>query len=199
MTDLTRRRSDNDQHETWHIYFGDVRIGTIGIRAGVPISADQWPGILGFIQAWSPARSARARLQHSTKPAPHSSGHGSRWSRRFARTILKFGGATAISTHGSAACKLRGVGCRRKTPTAGRGASAASRSRLRTRCTSTPFTGRRMNKHVEKRPFAEPEAAARKLSSVSSSRASQASGKTRQWAENNPGSRPEALPSLREN
>lgn len=100
-----------------------------------------------------------------------------------------FGDATAISTHGSAACKLRGARCRRKTPTAGRGASAASRSRLRTRCTSTPFTGRRMNKHVEKRPFAEPEAAARKLSSVSSSRASQASGKTRQSAEKNPGSR----------
>jgi hypothetical protein len=41
MTELTRRRSENDQHETWHIYSADVRIGTIGIRAGVPISADQ--------------------------------------------------------------------------------------------------------------------------------------------------------------
>jgi hypothetical protein len=36
----------------------------------------------------------------------------------------------------------------------------------------TVHRGSRMNKHVEKRPFAEPEAAARKLSSVSSSRAS---------------------------
>ena len=44
-----------------------------------------FPTALCFIQAWNPAPSAQARLQHSTKPAPYSS--GSRWSRRFARTI----------------------------------------------------------------------------------------------------------------
>lgn len=42
MTALTRRRSDNDHQETWHIYFSDVRIGTIGVRGGVPTTADEW-------------------------------------------------------------------------------------------------------------------------------------------------------------
>jgi hypothetical protein len=28
MSALTRRRSDNPHHETWHVYFGDVHVGT---------------------------------------------------------------------------------------------------------------------------------------------------------------------------
>ncbi|MEY9744933.1 hypothetical protein ABIF65_004307 [Bradyrhizobium japonicum] len=47
-TALTRRRSDNPHEETWHIYSGDVRIGTIGVRAGVPVHADQWAWSMGF-------------------------------------------------------------------------------------------------------------------------------------------------------
>jgi hypothetical protein len=47
MPALTRRRADNAQ-ETWHIFFGDVRIGTIGKRAGVPVHADQWGWSCGF-------------------------------------------------------------------------------------------------------------------------------------------------------
>ncbi|MBR0916576.1 hypothetical protein AB7008_37125 [Bradyrhizobium sp. 521_C7_N1_3] len=35
-------RGDNDRQETWHIYFSDVRIGTIGVRGGVPTTADEW-------------------------------------------------------------------------------------------------------------------------------------------------------------
>lgn len=35
MPALTRRRSKDDPHrETWLIYFGDVRVGAIGRRAG---------------------------------------------------------------------------------------------------------------------------------------------------------------------
>lgn len=48
MTALTRRRSDNPHQKTWHIYFGDVRVGTIGTRAGVPTTADQWGWSCGF-------------------------------------------------------------------------------------------------------------------------------------------------------
>ena len=39
MSALTRRRSDNPHHVTWHVYYGDVRVGTIGERAGVPVVA----------------------------------------------------------------------------------------------------------------------------------------------------------------
>jgi|UPI0004276475 hypothetical protein len=55
-TALTRRRSDNPHEETWHIYSGDVRIGTIGVRAGVPVHADQWAWSMGFYPAMEPGR-----------------------------------------------------------------------------------------------------------------------------------------------
>ncbi|MDI3566928.1 hypothetical protein [Bradyrhizobium sp. Arg816] len=53
---LTRRRSDNPQQETWHIYCGDVRVGTIGERAGVPIHADQWSWSCGFYPGLHPGQ-----------------------------------------------------------------------------------------------------------------------------------------------
>ncbi|MCP3401956.1 MULTISPECIES: hypothetical protein [unclassified Bradyrhizobium] len=54
MTALTRRRSDNPNQETWHIYFDDVRVGTIGERAGVPVHADQWAWSVGFYPGMEP-------------------------------------------------------------------------------------------------------------------------------------------------
>ncbi|WP_445215449.1 hypothetical protein ACKWRH_23500 [Bradyrhizobium sp. Pa8] len=54
MTALTRRRSDNEPQESWNIYCGDVRIGTIGVRAGVPLSADQWGWRMGFTPGTEP-------------------------------------------------------------------------------------------------------------------------------------------------
>ncbi|MBR0882935.1 hypothetical protein JQ608_38640 [Bradyrhizobium liaoningense] len=53
-TALTRRRSDNPHEESWHIYSGDVRIGTIGARAGVPVHADQWGWSIGFYPGMEP-------------------------------------------------------------------------------------------------------------------------------------------------
>lgn len=54
MTALTRRRSDNPHQETWHIYFEDVRVGTIGVRGGVPVHADQWGWSVGFTPGMEP-------------------------------------------------------------------------------------------------------------------------------------------------
>ncbi|MGX1163745.1 hypothetical protein AB7M16_000011 [Bradyrhizobium sp. USDA 372] len=48
MPELTRRRSDNQHQEVWHVYYGDIHVGTIAARAGVPIQADQWSWGLGF-------------------------------------------------------------------------------------------------------------------------------------------------------
>lgn len=44
---LTRRRADAHQ-ETWQIYYGDVQVGTIGERAGVPKDVEQWGWSCGF-------------------------------------------------------------------------------------------------------------------------------------------------------
>jgi hypothetical protein len=36
MPALTRRHDPEGPLEVWHVYYGDVRVGTIGIRAGSP-------------------------------------------------------------------------------------------------------------------------------------------------------------------
>ncbi len=55
MPALTRRPSLDDPHrETWLIYFGDVRVGSIGRRAGVPSSAPQWGWSCGFYPGTDP-------------------------------------------------------------------------------------------------------------------------------------------------
>ena len=54
MPALTRRRSDNPHREVWHVYFGDVRVGTIGERSGVPVGVDQWQWSCGFYPGLHP-------------------------------------------------------------------------------------------------------------------------------------------------
>ena len=51
MPTLTRRRSPDAQQETWLVYYGDVHVGTISERAGVPADADQWSWAVGFYPA----------------------------------------------------------------------------------------------------------------------------------------------------
>jgi hypothetical protein len=48
MPELSRRRSREGHQECWHIYYGDVRVGTITERAGVPHDVDQWGWRCGF-------------------------------------------------------------------------------------------------------------------------------------------------------
>ena len=42
MPTLTCSRDPDAPQETWHIHYGDVQVGMIGRRAGVPAEADQW-------------------------------------------------------------------------------------------------------------------------------------------------------------
>ena len=42
MSKLTRHRDKGRQIEHWLIFADDIHIGSIGMRAGVPIHADQW-------------------------------------------------------------------------------------------------------------------------------------------------------------
>jgi hypothetical protein len=55
MPALTSRRSKDDPHrETWLIFFGDVSVGVIGRRVGVPKSALQWGWSCGFYPGSDP-------------------------------------------------------------------------------------------------------------------------------------------------
>jgi hypothetical protein len=48
MPDLTRRRDHEAAHECWHVYLGDVRVGTIAKRVGIPFDEDPWGWSCGF-------------------------------------------------------------------------------------------------------------------------------------------------------
>ena len=51
---LTRRRDLKAAQEGWHVYYGDVRAGTIAIRVGIPTGEDQWGWSCGFYPGCHP-------------------------------------------------------------------------------------------------------------------------------------------------
>jgi hypothetical protein len=48
MPARTRRRSTDASEECWHVYCGDVQVGTIAIRTGTPRDEDPWGWDCGF-------------------------------------------------------------------------------------------------------------------------------------------------------
>jgi hypothetical protein len=68
MSALTRRREKDRHQESWHIYFGDVRAGWIGERAGVPHDeVDQW-GLELRVLSPVTSRSECGRHRHDLHP-----------------------------------------------------------------------------------------------------------------------------------
>ena len=53
MPTLTRRRYP-ERPDCWHVYYGDVHVGTIAIQPGVPVDVDQWGWICGFYPGTKP-------------------------------------------------------------------------------------------------------------------------------------------------
>jgi hypothetical protein len=47
MPVLIRRRY-RERQNCWHVYYGDVHVGTIAERSGVPVDVDQWGWSCGF-------------------------------------------------------------------------------------------------------------------------------------------------------
>ena len=48
MPELTRRRSPDVREECWQIFYGDVRVGTIAKRVGIPNDKPRWGWSCGF-------------------------------------------------------------------------------------------------------------------------------------------------------
>jgi hypothetical protein len=42
MPALTRRLDPRAPQERWRVFYGDIQVGAIGMRSGVPIHVDQW-------------------------------------------------------------------------------------------------------------------------------------------------------------
>jgi hypothetical protein len=53
MPTLTRRRYP-ERSDCWHVYFGDVHVGTIARRTGCPVDVDQWEWRCGFYPGIEP-------------------------------------------------------------------------------------------------------------------------------------------------
>jgi hypothetical protein len=53
MLALTRRRYPERQ-DCWHVYYGDVHVGTIARRTGCPVDVDQWEWRCGFYPGIEP-------------------------------------------------------------------------------------------------------------------------------------------------
>jgi hypothetical protein len=63
MTSLTRRRAPDANHETWLIFYGDVRVGAIGERWGNPTGTDTWSWTCGFYPGSNPGDATAADFQ----------------------------------------------------------------------------------------------------------------------------------------
>jgi hypothetical protein len=58
MPALTRRRDPDAREEAWLIYYGDVHVGSIGIRSDNPTGGDQWSWHCGFYPGSNPGDAA---------------------------------------------------------------------------------------------------------------------------------------------
>ena len=50
MPELTRRPHP-ERSDCWHVYYGDVQVGTIAVQSGLPVHAKQWRWDIGFYPA----------------------------------------------------------------------------------------------------------------------------------------------------
>ena len=53
MPDLTRRRYPG-RYDCWHVYYGDVHVGTISRCVGNPGTAEAWQWLCGFYPGSNP-------------------------------------------------------------------------------------------------------------------------------------------------
>src|SRR5438045_2392586 len=47
MPELTRRRHP-ERPDCWHVYYSDIRVGSIAVQPGMPLSVPQWRWDCGF-------------------------------------------------------------------------------------------------------------------------------------------------------
>jgi hypothetical protein len=62
MPALTRRRYP-ERPDCWHVFFGDVHVGTIARRIGQPLALDQWEWRCGFYPGSGPGECANGTAE----------------------------------------------------------------------------------------------------------------------------------------
>ena len=70
MPVLTRRRTPDARQESWQVYYGDVRVGTIAMRSGNPTDTYSWGWRCGFYPGSHP-RECTAAHGRRLRPGAH--------------------------------------------------------------------------------------------------------------------------------
>jgi hypothetical protein len=104
MPALTRRR-DPDRQNCWRVFYGDVCVGTIGRRAGVPIDVDQWEWGCGFYPGTEPGEGSGGTGRRLKTLAPALKRPGAPSRRRGQKPTSRRGATSATGRHGSMRCK----------------------------------------------------------------------------------------------
>jgi hypothetical protein len=165
MPALTRRRDLEAADECWHVYYGDVRVGTIAKRVGIPPGEDPWGWSCGLYSGGHPREctngaaatfdQARAEFEEGWRVFPLAP-DGSRFSGVALRPGLY---RVEISHVGHRAPAANAVDGRPIEMLLRRWPDDRRRARPR------PFraSGNSLMKFATERPFADPDKAARKL------------------------------------
>src|ERR1700751_6411263 len=112
MTSLTRRRDPNASHEAWLIFYGDLHVGTIGMRSGNPTGGDQWSWSCGFYPGSNPGDATNGTaVDFPAARAAFESAWSVFW-RSAPKPIFWNFGSTLPQSHGCALCGMRAVSCR---------------------------------------------------------------------------------------
>jgi hypothetical protein len=114
MPALTRRRYPERQ-DYWHVYFGDVHVGTIASRVGQPHDEDPWQWLCGFYPGSDPGEQTTGTAATLSKPVRILRSNGGGFQLDARRPIIKPGGISATGRPGNTACGRAASGFRSPT------------------------------------------------------------------------------------
>jgi hypothetical protein len=124
MPALTRRRS-LERSDCWHIYYGDVRVGTIAARAGVPVDVDQWGWQCGLYPPSHHGRHTEGTAETFEQARAEFEAAWKEYSQNARKLILKNIDARKHGRRGNMRCGTPAAGCPRNQPAAGQNVCAA--------------------------------------------------------------------------
>jgi hypothetical protein len=114
MPALTRRRYIERQ-DCWHVYCGDMHVGTIAVRVGIPFDEDPWEWSVGFYPGSRPG-------EHQSGTAPTfeeaRAGFEAAWAFSFPggpRPIFRLGAISAIGRQENMRCGIEAKNFPRKS------------------------------------------------------------------------------------
>jgi hypothetical protein len=112
MPALTRRRDPEARQETWHVYYGDVRVGTIARSVGNPNAAPEWQWRCGFYPGSDPGECRAGTVPtFDQTPAPSSRQRGRSSRQDEPRPTIRLGVISGLGRRRSTAALTEASAC----------------------------------------------------------------------------------------